>query len=46
MAINGSKFKTVNSSDRNFTDVAIKPRIAEIDAYIRRYLAEPDTPDR
>lgn len=46
MAINGSKFKAVNSSDRNLTDVAIKPSMAEVDANIRRYLAELNTPDR
>lgn len=46
MAINGSKFNAVNSSDRNMTDIAIKPRMAEIDANISCYLAELDTPDR
>lgn len=46
VAIDGSKFKAVNSSDRNFTDAKLKRRIAEIDANIGRYLTELDTADR
>ena len=46
VAIDGSKFKAVNSSDRNFTDAKLKRRIAEIEANIGRYLAELDTADR
>ncbi len=46
VAINGSKFKAVNSSDRNFTDVKLKRRMQEIEANITRYLAELDTADR
>jgi transposase len=46
VAIDGSKFKAVNSSDRNFTDAKIKRRMAEIEASISRYLAELDTADR
>jgi transposase len=46
VAIDGSKFKAVNSSDRNFTDAKLKRRMAEIEANISRYLAELDTADR
>jgi transposase len=46
VAIDGSKFKAVNSSDRNFTSAKLKRRIEEIEANISRYLAELDTADR
>lgn len=46
VAIDGSKFKAVNSSDRNFTDAKLKRRMAEIEANIGRYLTELDTADR
>lgn len=46
VAIDGSKFKAVNSSDRNFTDAKLKRRMQEIEANINRYLAELDTADR
>jgi transposase len=46
VAIDGSKFKAVNSSDRNFTDAKLKRRMQEIEANITRYLAELDTADR
>ena len=46
VAIDGSKFKAVNSSDRNFTDAKLKRRMAEIESNISRYLAELDTADR
>ncbi|GAB3468135.1 IS1182-like element ISPa22 family transposase [Massilia terrae] len=46
VAIDGSKFKAVNSSDRNFTDAKLKRRMQEIEANIGRYLAELDTADR
>lgn len=36
VAIDGSKFKAVNSSDRNFTDAKLKRRMAEIEANIGR----------
>ena len=42
VAIDGSKFKAVNSSDRNLTDAKLKRRMAEIEANISRYLAELD----
>jgi len=46
VAIDGSKFKAVNSSDRNFTDAKLKRRMEEIEASIGRYLAELDGADR
>jgi transposase len=46
VAIDGSKFKAVNSSDRNFTDAKLKRRMAEIEANISRYLAKLDTADQ
>jgi hypothetical protein len=46
VAIDGSRFKAVDSSDRNFTDAKLKRRIAEIEANISRYLTEVDTADR
>jgi transposase len=46
VAIDGSKFKAVNSSDRNFTDAKLKHRMQEIEANISRYLKELDTADR
>jgi len=46
MAIDGSKFKAVNSSDRNFTQAKLKRRMEEIEANIGRHLAELGTADR
>lgn len=46
VAIDGSKFKAVNSSDRNFTQAKLKRRMEEIEANISRYLGELDTADR
>jgi transposase len=46
VAIDGSKFKAVNSSDCNFTQAKLKRRMEEIEANIGRYLAELDTADR
>lgn len=46
VVIDGSKFKAVNSSDRNFTNAKLKRRMEEIEANISRYLAELDTADR
>ncbi len=46
VAIDGSKFKAVNSSDRNFTQAKLKRRMEEIEANISRYLSELDTADR
>ena len=46
VAIDGSKFKAVNSSDRNFTDAKLKRRMEEIESNISRYLTELDSADR
>ena len=46
VAIDGSKFKAVNSSDRNFSNAKLKRRMEEIEANINRYMAELDTADR
>jgi len=40
VAIDGSKFKAVNSRDRNFTRAKMKQRLAEVDASIDRYLQQ------
>ena len=42
VAIDGSKFKAVNSRDRNFTRAKMKRRVAEVDASIDRYLESLD----
>ena len=46
MALDGSRFKTVNTRDRNFTPAAIRHRIKQVEASIARYLAALDTADR
>ena len=46
IAIDGSKFKAVNSRDKNFTDAKIKHRIEEIEQNISRYLLQMDVADR
>jgi transposase len=46
VAIDGSKFKAVNSSDRNFTDAKLKRRMEKIESNINRYLTEIDSADR
>lgn len=46
VAIDGSKFKAVNSRDRNFTKAKVAKRIEQIEASIERYLAELETADR
>jgi len=38
VAIDGSKFKAVNSRDRNFTRAKMKRRLAEVDASIDRFM--------
>ncbi len=40
VAIDGSKFKAVNSRDRNFTRAKMRRRLAEVDASIERYLEQ------
>ena len=44
VAIDGSKFKAVNTRDRNFTQAKMQRRLAQIDESIARYL--PSSPDR
>lgn len=46
VAIDGSKFKTVNNRDRNFTQAKMQRRMDEIEASINRYLAAMDSADR
>lgn len=46
VAIDGSKFKAVNSRDRNFTGAKVKRRIEQIEASVARYLSELDSVDR
>jgi transposase len=45
-AIDGSKFKAVNSKDRNFTDSKLKERIARLEAKIEEYMREIDEADK
>ena len=46
VAIDGSKFKAVNSRDRNFTPAKIAKRKEQIEESIQRYLDALDTADR
>ena len=46
VAIDGSKFKAVNSRDRNFTQTKVAKRLEQIEASIARYLSELETADR
>ncbi|WP_331373358.1 IS1182 family transposase [Sinorhizobium chiapasense] len=46
VAVDGSRFKAVNTRDKNFTSGAIRRRMEQIDASIERYLALLDTADR
>jgi transposase len=45
-AIDGSKFKAVNSRDKNFTKAKLKKRMEQVEASIERYLAAVETADR
>jgi transposase len=45
-AIDGSKFKAVNTRDKNFTRASIKRRMEQVEASISRYLAALETADR
>src|SRR5665647_2486774 len=45
-AIDGSKFKAVNSRDKNFTRASIKRRMEQVEASIERYMAALETADR
>ncbi len=46
VAIDGSKFKAVNTRDRNFTRAKMQRRLEQIDESIRRYLSQLDSADR
>jgi len=46
VAIDSSKFKAVNSRDRNFTPGKVDKRQQQIEASIQRYLAALETADR
>jgi hypothetical protein len=45
VAVDGSRFKAVNTRDRNFTPGAIRRRVEQIEAGIERYLSMLDTAD-
>ena len=46
VAIDGSKFKAVNSRDKNFTRKSVKRRLKKTQANIDRYLAQLDQADQ
>ncbi len=46
VAIDGSKFKAVNTRDRNFTKAKMKRRLQQIDESIERYLGQIASADR
>ena len=46
VAVDGSKFKAVNTRDRNFTKGKIASRLAHLEAEVERYLEEADRIDR
>jgi transposase len=46
IAIEGSKFKAVNSRDRNFTEAKVAKRLEQIEASIERYLSLLEIADR
>jgi len=46
VAIDGSKFKAVNSRDKNFTRAKMKRRLEQIEESVGRYLAQLDSADR
>ena len=46
VAIDGSKFKAVNTRDKNFTQGKIKRRLAQIEDSVVRYLGQLDSADR
>src|SRR3978361_1064506 len=46
VAIDGSKFKAVNTRDRNFTQAKMQRRLAQIDESIARYLPQPHSAQR
>lgn len=46
VAIDGSKFKAVNTRDRNFTKAKMKHRLQQVDESIERYLSQIVSADR
>jgi transposase len=46
VAIDGSKFKAVNSRDRNLSEAKLKARLQQLDTSVARYLDELDRADR
>jgi len=46
VAIDGSKFKAVNSRDNNFTRAKMKRRLRDVESTIERYLAHLDETDQ
>jgi transposase len=46
VAIDGSKFKAVNTRDKNFTKGKLKRRLAQIEDSVARYLGQLDSADR
>ena len=46
VAIDGSKFKAVNTRDRNFTRAKMQRRLEQIDESVARYLHQLDSKDR
>jgi transposase len=46
VAVDGSRFKAVNTRDKNFTPGAIRRRMEQVDASIERYLGMLDMADR
>jgi len=46
VAIDGSKFKAVNSRDKNFTKAKMKRRLRDVELAIERYLARLDETDQ
>ena len=46
VAIDGSKFKAVNTRDRNFTVTKLKKRMEQVAEHIAGYLQDLDTADR
>jgi transposase len=45
-AVDGSRFKAVNTRDKNYTPAAVRRRIEQAEASIERYLQALDTADR
>jgi transposase len=46
VAIDGSKFKAVNSRDNNFTKGKLERRLIQIEESVARYMSQLDTADR